>query len=73
MHHFEQEFYEGQMLDEFYMVTHHTPEKPLYQRIYEGFEPGEIPWGGVQVRDIRDDWCGWQRIWPIRSKDEDLG
>ena len=65
MESFEQDFHEGQIIDEWYEVTHHTTNKPLYERIYSDFDPSDpLAWGGVQVRDIRDNWLGWHRIWP---------
>jgi hypothetical protein len=65
---FEQKFEEGMLIGEHYVVHHHTPEKPLYERIYEAFKEDEgLPWGGVQVKDTLDGWCGWHRVWPINS------
>lgn len=65
---YEQEFVVGQMVNEWYVVEHHNPDKPLYVRIYADFKPDDfMPWGGVQVRDTRDNWVGWQRVWPNKG------
>ena len=64
---FEQEFYEGQTVNEHYVVEHHNLDRPLYIRVYDDQEDTFIKSGGVQVRDLEDNWVGWHRVWPIND------